>query len=111
MLVFFFLLAGCILASNTEINKSRADESNNDNTSAYFLVPIPPQGLPQHLLDEKNAEGHWLHIWHHLVGFWPESHCLLYCLSRKHTLIYLIYIDTITNSETEKGIKLNFTML
>ncbi|KAF5961783.1 hypothetical protein HYC85_002992 [Camellia sinensis] len=42
------------------VPQRRADKADNDNTSSNLLVPIPPQGVSQHLLNEKNAESHWL---------------------------------------------------
>ncbi|KAK9012595.1 hypothetical protein V6N11_040640 [Hibiscus sabdariffa] len=54
------------------VPQGRANQAYNDDTDINLLVPIPPKSLPQHLLNEKDAKGHRLHLRHHLVagGCW-----------------------------------------
>lgn len=44
--LFLSLAAGCVLVGCTEINQTRGDKADDDNTSADVLVPVPSQGLP-----------------------------------------------------------------
>lgn len=84
-------MAGSVLVGGTKIDKGGAGEAHNDNSSTYLLVPIPPKNLPQHILDEKNAEGDRVYFWHHLVGILPQPHSLLHCFPCKP--FYLGYDD------------------
>ncbi|MCE3052362.1 hypothetical protein HAX54_052393 [Datura stramonium] len=51
-----FTMFGCILAGGSKTNKRRADKAYNDDPSTNVPVPIPPQSLSQHKLDEKDAK-------------------------------------------------------
>lgn len=66
-----FPLSGCILAGGSKTNQRRADKAYNDDSSTNVLVPVPPQSISQHKLNEKNAKGYWIYFWYHLVGIWP----------------------------------------
>ncbi|KAK4346447.1 hypothetical protein RND71_032786 [Anisodus tanguticus] len=48
---------GCILAGGSKTNKRREDKAYNDDPSTNVLVPVPPQSLSQHKLNEKDAKG------------------------------------------------------
>ncbi|KAK6129199.1 hypothetical protein DH2020_037029 [Rehmannia glutinosa] len=64
--------AGRILVSSSKIAQRGANKAYNDDSLADLLVPISTKSLPQHMLDETNAEGHRLHFRHHMVagGCW-----------------------------------------
>jgi len=71
------------MVSSAEVDQRRAGQDDTDSFTD-FLIPIPSQGLPQHLLDEKNAKGYWICIWHNLVGLWHQSYRLFHCISCKY---------------------------
>lgn len=84
----------CVLAGGAEIDQREPDTACDDDSAADFLVPISTQSVSQHMLDAKNAEGDRLYLRHYLVGFWPQSHCLLHCLSCNSLSLLIFQIPT-----------------
>lgn len=65
----------------TEAGGGGAGQADHAIASCGRPVPVPAQGVPQHLPDAADAEGHWLHLWIHMVGIRPQSHRILHRIS------------------------------
>ncbi|PKA50694.1 Cyclic nucleotide-gated ion channel 2 [Apostasia shenzhenica] len=72
-----------LLMGVAKVDQRGGDGILDHNSTLSVRLPVLAQGLPQHLLNERNAEGHWLHLRNDLVGIRPQPHRLFHRLSCK----------------------------